>query len=69
MIADEATDVGNKEQLCMCIRWVGDDFSVNEDFLELIQLPKTDANTVTLALRDSLVRKIFAYRPMSWTGV
>ena len=56
MIADEATDVGNKEQFCMCIRWVGDDFSVNEDFLELIQLPKTDANTVTLALRDSLVR-------------
>ena len=31
MIADEAIDVGNKEQLCMCIRWVGDDFSVNED--------------------------------------
>ena len=56
MIADEATDVGNKEQLCMCIQWVDDDFSVNEDFLELIQLPKTDANTVTLALRDSLVR-------------
>ena len=41
--------------LSLC-RWVDENFSVHEDFLELIQLPKTDANTVTLALRDSLVR-------------
>jgi hypothetical protein len=56
VIADEATHVSNKEQLCICIRWVGDDFSVNEDFLEMIPLPKTDSNTVTLALKDSLVQ-------------
>ena len=31
----------------MCIWWVGDDFSVNEDFLELIQLPKTELHLLS----------------------
>ena len=60
ILADEAPDVTNKEQLCVCIRWVAKDFSIHENFLELIQLPKADANTVTLALRDSLVRNCLA---------
>ena len=31
IIADEATDVGRKEQLVVCIRWVDGDFDVHED--------------------------------------
>ena len=52
VIADEASDVSNKEQLSVCIRWVDDKFSVYEDPLELINLSKTDVATITNALRD-----------------
>ena len=43
LIADEATDVSHKEQLCITIRWVGSDFIIHEDPLELINVPKTDS--------------------------
>ena len=56
VIADEASDVSNKEQLSVCIRWVDDKFSVYEDPLELINLSKTDAAAITNALRDCLTR-------------
>ena len=38
------------------IRWVDEDFSIHEDPLELIHLPKTDADTLTSALKDCLIR-------------
>ena len=40
----------------MCIRWVDDKFAIFEDPLELINLSKTDAATITNALKDCLVR-------------
>ena len=52
LIADEATDVSHKEQLCITVRWVDSEFIVHEDPLELINVPKTDSAT----LKDSLVR-------------
>ena len=58
LIADEATDISNKEQMCVVIRWVDDMYEINEDPIGLIQLPKTDANTLTSALKDVLVRCI-----------
>ena len=33
-------DINNKEQMTVCIRWVDEDFSVHEDPVELIHLPK-----------------------------
>ena len=56
VIADEATDISNKEQMTVCIRWVDEDFLIHEDPVELIHLPKTDSNTLTSALKDSLIR-------------
>ena len=56
LIVDEATDVSHKEQTVVCIRWVDEDFSIHEDPLELIHLPKTDAETLTSALKDCLIR-------------
>lgn len=44
-IVDEATDVSHKEQIVICIGWVDKDSSIHEDPLELIHLPKTDAET------------------------
>jgi len=31
LIADEATDISNKEQLVICIRWVNAEFTIHED--------------------------------------
>lgn len=45
LIADEATDVSHKEQLCITIRWVDNDFIIHEDPLELINVPKTNSAT------------------------
>ena len=45
VIADEATDISNKEQMTVCIRWVDEDFLIHEDPVELVHLPKTDSNT------------------------
>ena len=47
LIADEAADISNKEQLCITIRWVDDAFNIHEDPVELIDVPKTDSNTLT----------------------
>ena len=50
----EATDVSHKEEM-VCIIWVDEDFSIHEDSLELIHLPKTDAETLTSAVEDCLI--------------
>ena len=54
VIADEATDISNKAQLTVCIRWVDSDFCVHEDPIELIELPKTDAETIAKELKNCL---------------
>ena len=56
IIADEATDVGHKEQLVVCIRWVDDNFDIHEDPIQLINVPKTDAQTLTTCIKDCLLR-------------
>ncbi len=35
IMVDETTDVSNKEQLTLVIRWVDENFEVNEEFLGL----------------------------------
>ena len=56
LIANEATDVAHKEQLCMTIRWVGKSFQIYETPVELINVPKTDSETLTMVITDSLMR-------------
>ena len=52
LIVDEATDISNKEQLNICIRWVDNNFEIHEDPIELIPVPKTDSATLTGAIKD-----------------
>ena len=47
LIADEATDVAHKEQLCMTIRWVDRSFEIYETLVEL-NVPQTDSETPQL---------------------
>ena len=56
LIADEASDVSDKEQLCTTIRWVDSSFQIHETPLELINVPKTDSETLTSMIKDSFVR-------------
>ena len=51
IIADEASDISNKEQLSICICWVDKDFQIHEDPLEMIQVPETSALTLTNAIK------------------
>ena len=54
LIADEATDISNKEQLCVSVRWVDTAFTIHESPVELINLPKTAATTIASVIRDCL---------------
>ena len=56
LLADKASDVSMKEQLCICIRWVDDSFSIHEAPIELINVPRTDSNMLTMLIKDSLIR-------------
>ena len=56
LIGDEATDISNTEQLCISLRWVAKMFTIPEDALELTHLTKTDAETITSAIKDFLLR-------------
>ena len=38
IMADECTDVANKEQFTICIRWVGQDFQDRKDFIGLYEV-------------------------------
>ena len=51
LIADEATDISNNEQLCVSVRWVD---TIHESPVELINVPKTDAATIATVIRDCL---------------
>lgn len=57
IIADEATDCAGKQQLSICIRWVGTDHVVHEDFIGLYEV-STSANSQNLAkmILDVLLR-------------
>ena len=56
IMADETADVSNTEQLATCFRWVTEDLEVNEDFIGLHALPRTDADTIFNVLKDILLR-------------
>ena len=56
LLADEATDAANKEQLNVTIRWVDDDYEINEDPIRLLCLPSTTADIICTGIKDVLVR-------------
>jgi len=56
LMADEASDSANKEQLNVTIRWVDDDYEVNEDLIGLFCLPATSADIICTGIKDVLLR-------------
>ncbi|XP_061173672.1 zinc finger MYM-type protein 1-like [Saccostrea echinata] len=56
IMADETRDISNKEQLVLCIRWVDQNFTAHEDLLGMYCLPDIGANSITLAIKDALLK-------------
>ena len=56
LMADETRDSSNREQLVICFRWVTETYEVSEDFIGLIQLENTTAETVYSSLKDCLLK-------------
>ena len=56
IIADKATDVANREQFNLSLRWVNDEYEISEDPVGLVCLPNTTADTITHVLKDLLIR-------------
>ena len=56
IIADEASDVNNREQLNLSIRWVIDGYEVSEDSIGLYVLPNTTSNVLYSVVTDILTR-------------
>ena len=56
IMADEATDSANKEELVLCFRWVDNILEVHEEFIGLYQISDTSADTVVKVIKDTLVR-------------
>ena len=55
LLADEASYVNYKEQMCVVIRWVDEAYDIYEDPIVLLQVPRTDSDTLTSGLKDILV--------------
>ena len=55
-ICDEYTDISDKEQLTLCLRWVDKLFNINKDFLGFYQLENIKSDTIVSAIRDVLLR-------------
>ena len=45
-MCDEYTDVSNKQQLSMCVRWIDDSLNPHEDFLGFYELPNIASYTI-----------------------
>jgi len=59
VIADEATDVCQSEQLNVSIRWVDKCYVIHEDPIGLFQVPDTTAATLYSIIKDIFVHVIF----------
>lgn len=56
IMADETTDISNKEQVALVVRRVTDDLEVYEEFLGLYTVASTDAAMISAVIKDLFIR-------------
>ena len=56
IIVDETADIACHEQLNLTIRYVNNDYIINEDSIGLFSLPDTTAKTLHVVVKDLLIR-------------
>ena len=52
----ETTDVSKVEQVVVCLRWVSEQFEVQEEFIGLYEVAMTGAEVIYAAITDVLLR-------------
>ena len=55
ILCDECTDVGNKEQLTLCVGWI-DKLEAHEDFLGFVNIPNIRADIIEAVIKDVFIR-------------
>ena len=56
IVADEYTGISNKQLLSICLRWVGENFIGNEDFVGYYEISNIKSDTIANAIKDGLIR-------------
>lgn len=56
LMVDETTDISNKEQLVVCIRWVDKSLQPHEEFIGLYHIDSTQSSTLIATIKDVLQR-------------
>ena len=52
IMADESTDVSTIEQLVICIHWVDKEMTVREEYISLMPVTQTNADTIVCCLHQ-----------------
>ena len=71
LMADEVTDISNREQVAVYMRWIDSDFQPHEDFIGLYKLDFIAASKFVSVLEDTLQRmnlRIFNCRGQCYDG-
>ena len=58
IVADETRDISNHEQLSLSIRWVDKSYIIHEDFIGVVHVLQTTADSLTTAIKYVLIRCI-----------
>lgn len=53
---DECTDISNKEQLTVCLRWVDHNLQDHENFIGFYEVKDITAETFTSSIKDALLQ-------------
>ena len=56
LMCDECTDISNKEQLTICLRWVDQNLHDHANFIGLYQVNDITADTLTNSIKDALLQ-------------
>ena len=56
IIADESCNASNTEQLVICICWVDKEISVCEEYIGLLPVAQTNADTIVIFIKDVQLR-------------
>jgi len=71
IMGDEASDIANREQLNISIRWVNEFYEISEDPVGLFCLTNTTADTICIAIKDILIHcslPLSLYRGQTYDG-
>ena len=58
IMADECTDIANKEQFTICIRWVDSSLQDHEDFIGLHEVDNIGADNLAFHIKDTYLLRM-----------